>query len=125
MGGAEIRIGGEQSFQGQAGQQGPGQLGGDVAHHVRHGQAAGKAEAERHGGIQMRAADIAEGIDHRQHDEAEGEGDAHVGDGSAGGVVDDDGAGAGEDEGEGADGFGEQFAGGVHFITGVSNIGGG
>jgi ArsR family transcriptional regulator, arsenate/arsenite/antimonite-responsive transcriptional repressor len=58
---------------------------------------------------------------HGEDDEAEREGDADVGDATAGGIVDDDRAGAGEDEGEGADGFGEEFS--HHIRQSVCNMG--
>ncbi len=58
----------------------------------------------------MRPAHVAKGVDHRQDDEAEGERNASMGDGSAAHVIDDDGAGARKDEGQRADEFREQFS---------------
>ena len=66
-------------------------------------------KSERDRRVQVRAGDIAERVDHREHDESEGERDADMRDRAAGGVVDDDRAGAREDEGEGAEKFRKEF----------------
>ena len=58
----------------------------------------------------MSTGHVAHGIDHRQDDQAEGEGDADVGNGAATHVVDDDGSGPGEHQGECAQHFGGKFS---------------
>src|SRR5262249_25650382 len=67
-------------------------------------------EADRHRGIEVGTRHVADRVDHGQHDQAEGQGDADMGYGAAAHVVDDDGAGAGEDDSEGAQALGGQFA---------------
>ncbi len=57
----------------------------------------------------MCAAHVAQRVNHRQHDEAEGQRDADVGDRAAAGFVDDDRARPGEDEGERAEEFSGQL----------------
>lgn len=57
----------------------------------------------------MRARDIADGVNHGKNHEAEGERNANVSNGTAGNIVDDDGARTGKDEAERAETLGQQF----------------
>ncbi len=68
---------------------------------------AGECEGERDGGVEVRAGDVPDGVDHRHDHEAEGDRDTDV----PKGVrlrIDHDRAGACEDEREGADGLGNE-----------------
>ena len=73
------------------------------------GEAPRRSEGDSHSRVQVRAADVAERVNHRQHDEAKSERDACMGDGSAAGIIDDDRASSGKDEGERAEEFSEKF----------------
>ena len=55
----------------------------------------------------MRARDIPEGVDHRQHDQTKRERDPKMSDASATDIIDDDCASPGEDESKGAEEFGD------------------
>ena len=96
----------EQGGDGQAGGPRPGALAGDVIRDFAAREAAGDPEADGHRRVDMGAGDVADRIDHRHDDQAEGEGYAEVGDIAAGDAVHDDRARAGEDQGEGTDRFG-------------------
>jgi hypothetical protein len=61
----------------------------------------------------MGAADIAKGVDHREHDETEREGDAGVRDRAVARLVDHNGARPGEDQRESAKKLGDVF---VHIV---------
>src|SRR3954467_11109845 len=58
----------------------------------------------------MSAGNFAKGIDHREHNQPEGQGDADVRDGSAAHFIDDDGARAREYQGKGPEEFGGHFS---------------
>jgi hypothetical protein len=106
---AESGVGTEEKLEGETGKQAAGGLAEGVRENLREGETPGQPKAERDGGVQVRAGNVADGVNHREDDEAEGQGDADVGDRAAADVVDDDGAGAGEDQGEGAQEFGDEL----------------
>src|ERR1043165_9612827 len=60
-------------------------------------------EAERHSRVQVAARNVTEGIDHRQHDQAEDESNADMGHRAAAHVVDDNSSGPGEYQSERAE----------------------
>ena len=80
----------------EARQPGPDALADDVRHDPPGLEPAGGEEPDGDGGVQVAPGHVADGVDHRQHDQAEGEGHADVRDDAAAGVVDDDGPGPGE-----------------------------
>ncbi len=81
----------------------PEDLTDDVAETLDSRHPPRRDKAERDGWVQMRAGDVAEGVDHRHHHQTECQRDADVRDRPARNVVDHDRAGAGEDEAEGAE----------------------
>src|ERR1044071_5967507 len=81
-----------------AGGQRPRALRQDIARDFLPGEPAGGGESRRYSRVQVRAADVAESVNHCQDDQAKGKSDADVGDGAVGGTVDDDGARSGEDQ---------------------------
>lgn len=89
-----------------AGQKGPGKLADDVGQNERAFETLRCPKADGDSGIQMRAGDVAEGIDHGEDNQAEGQSDADVGDCALAGLIDDDCASPGKDEGERAEEFG-------------------
>ncbi len=95
----------EEQPQQPAGGQGSGALAGEIGRRVRPGHPARRAEAQGDRRVQVRAGDFAQRVDHRQHHQAKRQGDAHMRNGPAAGLVDDDRPGAGEHERKGADGF--------------------
>ncbi len=68
---SQCGAGGKEDFQQSAGGKCSTQLASDVARDFLEGKATRDREADRNGRIEMRAADIAEGIDHREDDESE------------------------------------------------------
>ena len=90
-------------------QKGPKDLACDVGDHGSAGKASCKPEAQRHRRVQMGAGDIADGVDHRHDDQAEGQGDADVRDRAARRVIDNNRPSAGEHKAERAENFGDRF----------------
>jgi len=64
--------------QAATGSQAADALGGHVERHLPPRQPSRHPEAERHRRIDVTPGDIAEGIDHHHHDQAEGQGDPDV-----------------------------------------------
>ena len=68
-------------------------------------EAASGAKANAHRRVEMGAGAIAKGIDHREHDQAEGERNTRVRDRARRHLVNDDSPGSGENEEEGPEEF--------------------
>jgi hypothetical protein len=69
------------------------------------GEAACGEEAQRYGRVQVRPAHVANGVNHRQDDQAEREGHSDVSNDASSNVVDDNGPGPDEYQGERAKRF--------------------
>ena len=74
----------------------------------REATGEGKANGDRW--VEMATRDIAERVNHGQHDQSKRQGDPDVGDGSSRNLVNDNRSGPGEDEAEGPEKLGSQFA---------------
>ena len=89
-----------------AGQKCPGKLADDVRQNECAFETSRDPKAYGDSGIQMRAGDVAEGVDHRENNQAESQSDADVSDRAVAGLIDDDCASPGKDESERAEKFG-------------------
>src|SRR2546423_10693446 len=85
------------------------QLAEDVWQNELNRQTSGDPEPQCHRGIEMRAGDVTESINHREDHEPKGKTHANIGHCTFGYVIDNDRARPGKDEGEGAESFGETF----------------
>ncbi len=84
---------------------GAGELRGDVGAGVAGGEVAGERERDGHCRVDVRAGEVAGGVDHGHDDQPEDEADPDGAEGPAVLGIGDDGAAAGEDECEGGEGF--------------------
>ncbi len=86
------RIRRKQKPQGGARCQRPGTLGKYIGKDLSARKTSGKPESTRHRRVQMRPGDVADRVDHRHHDQPEGQCDPRMRDVAIAGVVDHDGS---------------------------------